>query len=461
MGPSDEGARGGRQTQDAGAVGLLEAVAIEVGLIVGAGLFSLTGVAADFAGTGLPLAYVVTFAVVGASLVPTAALGSAFPTTAGNYKYPSRLWSPVAAFIAAWGLAISMFAGGLPVYALGFGQYVNDLGTWMPALGGLDPTLLGVGALTVFFLVNLAGIKLAARVQLLLFFTLITSLLTFVVLGFPAVDAGNFSPPLSTGVGGHLTGAAVLYFVCLGANYVVDLGADVREATVNIPKSFLISVPLVFVLYLLTSVVSVGTVGVPALAGETLSVPAEAALPSAAASYFIVGGALFAIATTINAVFMIAPKYMQALADDRFFPEAVARENDRFGTPHWGLAVVWVLSVASLLSPLPLEQLGALLAMGGILLIIAVMVAAVKFVRGRPDAYSAIGFPISGRVVVACALFATVMNVPLLALLAAQTPLVFAGWLAVTVGGGGVFLRGRVRYFRRRDVDILTVEREF
>ena len=435
---------------DDAAVGLPEAVAIEVGLIVGAGLFSLTGVAADFAGTGLPLAYVVTFAVVGASLVPTAALGAAYPTTAGNYRYPSRLWSPAAAFVAAWGLAISMFGGGLPVYALGFGQSLGEVVS-------VDPRAVGVVVLTGFFLVNLVGIRLAARVQLLMFGTLVASLLVFVVLGVPAVEPANLAPPLSTGVSGVLTGAAVLYFVSLGANFIVDLGEDVRAATVTIPRSFLVSVPFVFVLYLLVSVVAVGTVGVESMAGEPLAVPAGAALSPTAATVFVVGGATFAVATTINAVFMITPKYFGALVDDRLFPAALARENDRFGTPHWGLTTIWLLSVASLLSPLPLSKLGSLLAMGGITLIVAVMVAAVTFVRERPGEFAALDFPLSGRVVVGCAVFAAVMNVPLLFMLAAQTPLVFAGWVGVTVVGGGVILWTRVRYFAARGVDVLDV----
>lgn len=435
-------------------VGLVEAVAIEAGLIVGAGLFSLTGVAAGFAGTGLPLAYLITFVVVGASLIPTAALGAAYPTMAGNYRYPSRLWSPTGAFIAAWGLAISMFAGGLPVYAIGFGQYVD-------ALVPVNPTVAGVLILTAFFLVNLVGIRLASQVQLLLFATLIVSLLTFGVLGAPAVELSNFSPPLSSGIGGLLAGAAVLYFVCLGANFIVDLGEEVRSATVTIPKSFLVSVPLVFGLYLLTSIVALGTSGIDAIAGQPLSVPAKAVLPEAAATFFIVGGALFAIATTINAVFMIAPMYMRALADDRLFPAALARQNDRFGTPHWALTVVWVVSVASLVSPLPLEDLGSLLAMGGILLIIAVMVAGVRFIRDRPADYAATAFPVSSRTVVVAAVFAAVMNVPLLGMLAVQTPEVFLGWSALTFVGGGLFLGARVRYWRRRDVDVLEVTEEF
>jgi len=442
-GAGEAGSRNGGGNEG---VSLAEAVAIEVGLIVGAGLFSLTGVATGFAGTGVPLAYVVTFAIVSMSIVPTAVLGSARPTTAGNYWYPSRLWSPVVAFFTAWGLSVSMFGGGLPVYALSFGNYVDSL---VP----VDPVAVGALVLTAFFLVNLVGVEMAARVQLLLFVTLVSSLGVFVVFGAPAVDPANFRPPLSTGVGGLLTGAGILYFVCLGANFVVDLGEDIQAATVTIPRSFAVSIPVVFVCYVATAVVAVGTVGADAMADATLAVPAEAALSPALSTYFVVGGALFAIATTINGVFIIAPKYMQVLADDGFFPAALARTNGRFDTPHWALAVVFAASLASLLSPLPIAELGSLLGYGGIVLIVPMMVAAVRFVRRYPDRYAATPIPLAPRTTVALAVGAVLANAVLLALLASQNLPLFGTWLALTVLGGGLFLLARVWYFRRQGVD--------
>lgn len=119
------------------------------------------------------------------------------------------------------------------------------------------------------------------------------------------------------------------------------------------------------------------------------------------------------------------PKYLLVLAEDGLFPEAVARVNDRFGTPHWGLTVVYVVSVVALFSPLPLEQLGSLLDFGGILLIIPVMVAAVRFARDRPQAYAAAPFSIGRRALTVIAALAVVCNIGLLGLLASQSVTVF------------------------------------
>ncbi|MFB6267096.1 MAG: APC family permease [Halodesulfurarchaeum sp.] len=431
------------------AIGLRDAVAIEVGLIIGAGLFSLTGVATAIAGPMVFLAYLLSFAIVILGLIPTAMLGAAFPTTGGNYRYPSRLFSPHVAFLSTWGLAVSMFVGGLPLYALSFGEYVADL---VP----VDPTLVAVIALSVFWLANVAGIDIAARLQTVMFLSLVASLLLFIGFGLPAIEPANLGGFFTKGPTGLLTGAAVLYFVCLGANFVVDIGGELVTATTTIPRSFAVSVPLVMVLYVFTALVGVGTVGWTALAGQTLSVPARAFLSPTLATLFIVGGALFAIATTINAVFIIAPKYLLVLAADNVFPSLVARVNDRFGTPHWGLTVIYLVSIAAVLSPLPFDQLGSMLGFGGIFLIVPVMIGAIRFAREHPASYADAPFSPRKSVLYASAIGAVVLNTLLFAMLGWQSSGVFAIWLGLL--GLGVAYYG-VRRWRlaRRGVEMPDV----
>jgi len=432
--------------REGGDVGLLDAVAIEVGLVVGGALFSLTGVATGIAGTGVFVSFALAFGVVVLGLVPTAMLGAAFPTTGGNYRYPREFVSPFVAFLAAWGLGVSMFGGGLPLYALTFGQYVESL-------VAVDPAVVGVVVLTAFFLVNLGGIAVAARVQVLLFGALVAALGVFVVFGAPAVETANLTPLFSTGPVGVVAGAAILYFVCLGANFVVDIGGDVREATVTLPQSLAVSVPVVLTLYVATAVVAVGSVGVATLSDRPLTVAAETFLSPGLQGFFVVGGALFAITTSINAVFIIVPKYLDALAADGLVPGALARHNDRFGTSHWGLTLVYLLSVAALVSPLPVAQLGTLLGFGGIFLIVPVMFAAIRAVRRRPGAFASVPSFVGRRATTALAASAVGCNALLFVVLATQSPWVCAVWVGLVVVGAGYYLVRTRGGTDRRDSD--------
>nr|WP_282594352.1 APC family permease [Halorientalis brevis] len=415
---------------------MLHAVTIEVGLIVGGALFSLTGIAVGITGPGVVVAFVLAFGIAILGLLPTAMLGAAFPTTGGNYRYPAALVSRPLAFLAAWGLGISMFSGGLPLYALTAGQYVESL---LP----VSPTLVGLAVLTLFFAVNLLGLRPAATAQVLMFVGLVAALGSFIVFGAPAVRTANLTPAFPNGAVGVATAAGVLYFVCLGANFVVDIGGEIRDATVTIPRSFAVSVPLVLVIYASIGLVAVGTVGPEAMAGATLAVPAAQFLPAALQSLFVVGGALFAIATSVNAVFMITPKYLEVLAADGLMPRSLAATNDRFDTPHWGLAVVYVCSVAALVSPLPIAELGSLLGFGGAFLLVPVMLAALAAIRTRPGEVAA-ALPLPNRAVAGMAALAIPLNCLLLVLLASQSPTVFAAWVgSLAVGGSYYLLRTR------------------
>ena len=432
-----------------GDITLREAVAIEVGLIVGGALFSLTGVAVGIAGPGVVVAFGIAFGIAILGLVPTAMLGSVYPTTGGNYRYPARFVSRPLAFLAAWGLGISMFGGGLPLYALTAGQYVDPL---VP----VGPEPFGFLLLTGFFLVNLAGIRPAATVQFLMFVSLVAALGSFVVVGIPAIEPGNLSPTFPGGAVGVLTAAGVLYFVCLGANFVVDIGGEVRDATVTIPQSFAVSVPLVLAIYASVGLVAVGVAGTDLMAGATLAVPAELFLSGPLYSLFVLGGALFAIATSMNAVYLITPKYLEVLAADGLFPAALTRTNDRFGTAHWGLVVVYVLSAAALFSPLPVAELGSLLGFGGAFLVIPVMLAAIAVVRNRDVADDAT-LPLSPRLIAAMAGLAIPLNALLLLLLASQSPAVFAGWLGLLALGGTYYAVRKWRGYGTTDTPITEI----
>jgi APA family basic amino acid/polyamine antiporter len=411
-----------------GSIGLVDAVAIQVGLIVGGALFALVGVGVDVAGAGVVVSFSIAMSIAALGLVPTAMLGSAFPTTCGHYRYPKRFVTGWLAFLGAWGLGISMFTGGLPLYAITAGNSIETLVS-------VDPLVAGLAVLTLFFMLNLFGIQIAARVQTLLFVGLLAALGSFIFFGIPAVETSNLTPLVSGNALGVLAGAGLLYFACLGANFVIDIGGEVRDAAITVPRSFLVSVPLVFVIYVLVGTVAVGTIGVEAMAGEQLATPAERFLSPAFQDFFAIGGALFAIATSLNAAFILVPRYMQALAADGLFPAVLGETNDRFGTAHWALVVTYVASAAALIAPLPVADLGTLLAFGGAFLVAVVMVAAVAVLRDPPPEFDPSGFPVPARAVHGMAAVAVPLNLLLIVLVATQAPALFAAWAGALLVG--------------------------
>jgi APA family basic amino acid/polyamine antiporter len=101
-------------------LGLLDTVSIEVGAIIGAGIFALTGMAIARCGPAVPFAFLIAAIPMVLALLPIGMLASVLPTVGGSFRYPSRILSPFWGFIGVWGIMMGIMLGGMPMYALNF-----------------------------------------------------------------------------------------------------------------------------------------------------------------------------------------------------------------------------------------------------------------------------------------------------------------------------------------------------
>ena len=430
-------------------LGLKELVAIEVGTTVGAGVFVLTGMALEMGGPLLPLAYLLAAVPVVLMMLTLAMLGSAIPTVGGTYRYPSRLLSPGWAFVGVWVFALGMVFGAFPLYALRGAEYLLGVLPWFETL---EPSvrdwwirLVAVVWLTVFFLANLRGLAIAALVQGVMVLVLLASLLHFGIHGLGAVSLANMQPLLPAGLGGLLAASALLTFALLGANSVIELGGEIRDPGRNIPRSLFISIPLVACLYFLVGLVAAGALPWREAAGELLVVPARSFLGPAGLAFFVLGGAVLAITTTLNATFMWATKSMMIVAADGLIPGSLAGTN-RFGAPHRFLAIIWVLGVVSIVVDVPAGTFELFASVGGIIIFIPVMLSALLLRRRLPGRYAAAPFRLRGALYWVCPVTGILLALAILVMLLTQLEplalLFFVAWLAA----GALFylLRRRV-----------------
>jgi APA family basic amino acid/polyamine antiporter len=361
-------------------------------------------------------------------------LGSVLPTVGGTYRYPSRLFSARWASVGVWCYALALVFGGLPLYATQCIRYLQAL--WPAAEGAvpgaLAPTLAAVALLTVFWAVNLVGISIAAGVQAVMAVVFMAALLVFGLYGVPGIDPARFEPLFTGGAGGFILAACILTFALQGSNAVIELGAEIKRPTRNIPLSLLISIPVVAGLYVLVATAAVGNVDLAAwkVLGENanLSQPAAAFLPKPLFYFFIIGGAFFAFTTTINGTFMWATKSLMVISSDGIMPERLARTS-RFGTPALFLTVLWAGScLAVVLDGLakhflpamkvqPLNIFANYATIGGLIVFIPVMIAAILLPRRVPEVYQRARFKLSGALLYAAPIIGIVISVLLIVIL--------------------------------------------
>jgi basic amino acid/polyamine antiporter, APA family len=427
-------------------ISLVHLVGIEVGQSIGAGIFALTGIALAMTGPSLPLAFLAAAVPVGLAMAALAMLASALPISGGTYYYGARFFSPTAAFTGVWAYILGAVLGMFPLYAL----------TGTIFLQAVIPTLpripVSIALLAFFYLTNLLGTRLAMWVQAVMVVILLGALAVFSRFGIPRVDPANFSPLFAGGIGGFAVAASVLTFTVLGANAAVELGDEIIDPKRNIPRSFLISIPLVTAIYVVIGVVAAGawpSGAAPWTSGEDTSLVAVAQqfLTGPAFIYFVIGGGFLAVLTTLNATFLWGTKSLLVIAEDGLFPKALARVSPRLGTPHWFLTIIFLTSTAALLAAGErVETFAVFASLGGIIILVPVMVAALRLKRHHPDLYREASVPLKGILYYAAPIgglaLCLVVVVILLADLSTHTDgFVFLAIFGVWVAGGALYAR--------------------
>ncbi len=411
--------------RDIGMVGL---IAVMIGLNIGGSLFLLTAVAAGLTGSSLLVAQLISATPILLALPAYAALSSALPVTCANYQYAKLFSRPLA--VAAWMvLFIAIPMGMLPLFALAIAKLVAVL------VPGLDVTLWAVIVMSLLFLVNVLGVRLATQAQFVGVAVLLAALLTFIVGGLPSVQLDNLAPVFVGGPVGLIGASALLYTLLAGGLFGIEMGDEIRNARTVIPRALFISIGVVLCLYVLVEVVALGTVGWEQFSLGTLGDVAGTFLSGGWLALFVVGGGITASATTINLALAAAGRYALAFSFDGYFPRVFSRVNQRFGTPHNGLALVYLMTIVTLLVNPPLMTLGAVLNFGLLFMVTLVLCGAVRLLRRHPAAYIKAGVHVRPRLLTVSSFAAVAINLVYMLVLAIAlkwTFLIFVG--AILVG---------------------------
>ena len=380
---------------------------IAIGFMVGGGVFVFTGIVFKIAGSALPITYALAVIPVFISMMPLAMLGSAIPVTGANYKYPSRMVSPGLAFVGIWVYAWASFFGQIPLYALGCARYAQTLFPF------LSPTLFAVALVTFFYIVNLLGVKLAAQVQGILVIILISALIYYSYSGIAVINPDNFSNIMQNGPANLILGTALLTFTYFGANGIIELGGEIVNPGKVIPRAFIIALPVVMLIYLAVAVTTVGVVPADILqkAAEPLIYVCQQTVGKTGTLFFTVGGAILALTTTLNALFMVGTKSLLMIAQDQILPRKLGQLNQKFGTPHVFLTIIWLLSVLGIVSGFSLETLASYAALGGLIIFLPIQIAAMRFPALYPEQYRKSVFKLKGFWLRFCPLVGIIMVV--------------------------------------------------
>ena len=409
--------------QPGASIDLVGATALGVGGMMGAGLYTLLGLAAGSAGVLLPLSFLVGGGAAAFSVYSYARLGTAFPSRGGGAHFllaslgDTRLCASLNVFqYVAYLIATSL-------YGAGFAEYVGALA------GGALPTPLQrlIGALTVlaFLAVNLVGAKLVDRAQKLIVGTELLILALLLVLGSFHVDPARITAAPWPGGAGVVTGAALLYVTFQGFGVVTNAADEMGEPRRELPRAMFLALGLVLVVYLLVSLMVVMLLPLAAIerdAGHVLANVGGAVL-GRTGFLVIAAAALLATASAVNATLFASANIAADLAEHRQLPALLAR---RF-TARSSLALpVSAALVILLVLFFPLNAVGQMTSLAFLITYGAISAAHLR-VRGRTGARA---WPLLVAVAINAALFVSLLYDTV----RSGSPATWITFLAVLVG---------------------------
>jgi APA family basic amino acid/polyamine antiporter len=368
-------------------LGFWDLMSISLGQIVGAGVVVLTGIGISITGYGTPWAFLLALGIVFLPSLCIAALGAAIPSTGGTYTYVRDLIGQKTAFLYLGLLVAGQLV--LATYAIGFAKYANAL---MP---DINLGLIAAAVMTVCYVANLLGLKTAARFQAVMVVVLISSLLIFVGFGISHVDDyQNYTTAetvMPSGIGAFIAAAYILRYGMIGSEFISELGGETRNPGRNIPRVMITSLALVTILYMAIGVVATGVLPLDQVKGESLAYVAKEIFPPALYVFFVVGGVMIALLTTLNSIFAWCTKGLYMATQDGWLPQSVAVRN-RFGTPFVLLTLFYIVGMLPIVTGMTLEYVTILGNAVGIIFGIIPVLALYNLHERRPDAYARASF---------------------------------------------------------------------
>jgi len=377
-------------------------VCLGVGGTIGAGIFVLTGTAAaQFAGPGLILSFVLAGIAAGLVGLCYAELAAMIPVAGSTYSYTYATLGPLLAWIISWDLVLE-FAMAASTVAVGWSGYarslLSDLGLVLPASLTAGPARGGVidlpaaGIVAALTVLLMRDNRDTARATALMVGLKVAIILAFVVVGAAHVRPELWSPLVPENEGafgafgwsGVLRGAGVVFFAYIGFETVSTAAGETRDPQRDAPIGLIGALLASTVLYVAVAAVLTGLVPFRDLDVADPIAKAIDTIGLGAFAVVIKLGALVGLTTTCLTALYGQARILYAMAADRMLPDAVARLHARTRTPRIAQGAIGVLT-ATLAALIPIDVLGELVSIGTLLAFILVCTAVLILRHRDPE----------------------------------------------------------------------------
>ncbi|MCD0452010.1 amino acid permease [Actinocorallia sp. API 0066] len=395
----------------------LDLVVFGVGVIIGTGIFVLTGrVAREYAGPAVAISFAIAGLVCALAALCYAEFASTVPVAGSAYTFSYATLGELPAWIIGWDLILEM-ALGAAVVAVGWSGYfsslLSTLGLDLPSTFAGEDARFNLPAVLIVALVTavlVAGIKVSSRINGIMVLVKVAVVLLVIIAGAFSVKLANYTPfippavpteqvegirapllqlifgitPVSFGWLGVFSAVAIVFFAFIGFDVVATTAEEAHRPQRDLPIGILGSLGVCTLLYVLVSLVVVGMQHYTDLSESAPLADAFRAVGQPFFAGLISIGAIFGLTTVVLILLLGQSRVFFAMSRDRLLPGWLSEVHPRFGTPARSTIFMGVI-VALLAGFIPLSALAELVNIGTLFAFVLVSAGVIVLRRTRPD----------------------------------------------------------------------------
>jgi basic amino acid/polyamine antiporter, APA family len=378
-------------------------VSLGIGSIIGAGLFSLSGIAAaENAGPAVTLSFLIAAVACAFAGMCYSELATMIPVAGSAYTYAYATLGELVAWIIGWDLVLE-YAVSASAVAVSWTEYLTaflrELGIDFPerlAHSPFEGGIVDLPAIAIIVLLSLLlmrGIRESSRVNTVLVVLKVAIVIVFVALGAGYIESANYTPfiPANTGRFGEfgwsgiLRGAGVIFFAYIGFDAVSTATQETKDPQRTVPIGILGSLALCTVLYVAFALVLTGMVSYRAMQGDAAPVAtAIARTPYRWLRLLIDIGILAGFTSVILVSLLGQSRIFFSMAEDGLLPGVFARIHPRWRTP-WLSNLLFMVFAGALAGFVPMSLLADMTSIGTLLAFVIVCAGVLVLRRTRPD----------------------------------------------------------------------------
>jgi APA family basic amino acid/polyamine antiporter len=330
----------------------IQAIAIVVGMIIGSGIFLKPGIVFNNAGSPVMgiLAWVVGGVITLCSALTVSEIAAAIPKTGGLYVYLEELYGDVWGFLLGWVQTVISYPASCAALAIAFSTYAS----FFIPMNIFEQRLLAVAILIFVIVMNIIATKYGGIIQTISTIGKLIPIAAIIIFGILNGKTHDFRINAvlyqGAGFGTAVLGTLWAYDGWIG---VTNVAGELKNPAKEIPKSIILGVSSVIIVYALVNIAMVNVMPVEQIVqSETPASDIAVVLFGNAGAYFMTAGIMISVFGAMNGYLLTGARVPLAMASRKQLPYSVflGKIHNKSGTPANSILLVGILAIIYIFS---------------------------------------------------------------------------------------------------------------